>query len=93
MARGFQEQSDSPTILRASVKTFVAVAANEGFEICSMDITGAFLQAEDLDREVFVKPPKCPIGYLSLQIKTKKGECITNFIENVQLYINIVLYF
>ena len=23
-----------------------------------MDITGAFLQAEDLDREVYVKPPK-----------------------------------
>ena len=61
VARGFQEQekpqSDSPTVLRASVKTFVAVAANEGFEICSIDITGAFLQAEDLDREVFVKPP------------------------------------
>ena len=62
VARGFQEQekpqSDSPTVLRASVKTFVAVAANQGFEICLMDITGAFLQAEDLDREVFVKPPK-----------------------------------
>ena len=62
VARGFQEQekpqSDSPAVLRALVKTFVVTAANEGFEICSIDITGAFLQAEDLDREVFVKPPK-----------------------------------
>ena len=40
------------------MKTFVVVAANERFEICSMDITGAFLQAEELDREVYVKPPK-----------------------------------
>ena len=28
------------------------------FLICSMDITGASLHAEELDREVFVKPPK-----------------------------------
>jgi len=48
-----------------------------------------FLEAEV---RLFRTAP-CPIGYLSLQIKTKKGECITNFIENVQLYINIVLYF
>jgi len=54
VARGFQEQvkpqSDSPTVLRASVKAFVTVAANKEFEICSMDITGAFLQAEDLEK-------------------------------------------
>ena len=58
VARGFQKQekpqSDSPTVLRASVKTFVAVAANEGFEICSMDITGAFLQAEELEKEKYL---------------------------------------
>ena len=33
------------------------MAANEGHHIASMDITGAFLQGEKLDREVFVKPP------------------------------------
>ena len=42
---------------RDSLKTFIAVAANEGFRICSMDITGAFLQADKLDREVLLKPP------------------------------------
>ena len=61
VAKGFQEdvkpQSDSPTVSRESLKTFVAMAANEQFDICSMDITGAFLQADKLDREVFVRPP------------------------------------
>ena len=61
VAKGFQEdvkpQSDSPTVSRESLKTFVAIAANEQFDICSMDITGAFLQADKIDREVFVRPP------------------------------------
>ena len=61
VAKGFQEefkpQSDSTTILRDSLKTVLTVAANEGHHIASLDITGAFLQGEKLDREVFVKPP------------------------------------
>ena len=35
----------------------MSVAANEGHHIASVDITGAFLQGEKLDRDVFVKPP------------------------------------
>ena len=61
MAKGFQEQvkpqADSPTVLRDSFKTALSVAANEGHHIASVDITGAFLQGEKLDRDVFVKPP------------------------------------
>ena len=61
VAKGFQEQfkpqSDSPTVLRDSFKTALSVAANEGHHIASVDITGAFLQGEKLDRDVFVKPP------------------------------------
>ena len=61
VAKGFQEsikpQSDSPTVLRDSLKTVLAVAANERHNIASIDITGAFLQGEKLDREVYVKPP------------------------------------
>ena len=61
VAKGFQEQekpqSDSPTISRESLKTFIAVAANEQFKVCSVDITGAFLQADKIDREVFIRPP------------------------------------
>ena len=61
VAKGFQEQfkpqSDAPTILRDSLKTVLTLAANEKHHIASVDITGAFLQGEQLDREVFVKPP------------------------------------
>ena len=61
VAKGYQEdlkpQSDSPTIMRESLKTFIAVSVNEGFKIASVDITGAFLQAEEIDREIFVRPP------------------------------------
>ena len=49
VAKGFQEgekpQSDSPTLLRESLKMYFVVAANEGFKLRSIDIREAFLQA------------------------------------------------
>ena len=62
VARGFQEdhkpQADSPTAMKESIKVFLAVAANENFNIQSIDIRAAFLQSRFLDRDVFVNPPK-----------------------------------
>ena len=62
VARGFQEkeqlQSDSPTVAKESFKMLMAIAANEGFKVVSMDIRAAFLQANKLDREVYMKPPE-----------------------------------
>ena len=62
VAKGFQEieapQSDSPTMLRESMKLFFAVAANQDFKLRSIDIRVAFLQARELDRDVFLMPPK-----------------------------------
>ena len=50
VAKGFQEgekpQSDSPTLLRESLKMYFAVAANEGFKLRSIDIRAPFLQAK-----------------------------------------------
>ena len=47
VAKGFQEkespQSDSPTMLRESMKMFIMVAANENFELRKIDIMAAFL--------------------------------------------------
>ena len=34
------------------------MAANEGFELRKIDIRAAFLQAKQLDRDVFLRPPK-----------------------------------
>ena len=62
VAKGYQEgkkpQSVSRTLLRESLKMYFALAANEGFELRSIDIRAAFLQAKDLEREVYTEPPK-----------------------------------
>ena len=62
VARGFQEkekpQSDAPAAHRESFKLFMAVAAMKGFKVSSLDIRAAFLQAKDLDRTVYIEPPK-----------------------------------
>ena len=62
VAKGFHEeekpQADSPTAMRESVKPFLAIAANEGFELEAVDIRAAFLQSKELDRDVCVEPPK-----------------------------------
>ena len=49
-------QSDSPTALRESAKLFYSIGANQGFHLRSIDIRAAFLQSNDLDREVIVEP-------------------------------------
>ena len=36
---------------------FYAMAANEGFNLRSMDIKAAFLQVNELDRDVYIEPP------------------------------------
>ena len=62
VARGFQEvempQSDYPEVAKESLKVLLALASNEDFELPSMDIRAAFLQAKVLDREVYMKPPE-----------------------------------
>ena len=63
VARGFQEtekvQSDSPTANRESFKLFLHVCANMKIEkLRAIDITAAYLQSDDMTREVFIKLPK-----------------------------------
>ena len=62
IAKGFQEtkapKSDAPTMLRESMKLFFAVAANQDFNLRSIDIRAEFLQARELDRDVFLMSPK-----------------------------------
>ena len=39
-------KSDSPTAFREPFKTFIAISAHEEFELESVDVMAAFLQAE-----------------------------------------------
>ena len=61
-ARGFQEDgefpTDSPTVQKHSMRLLLAIAATEGWDICTTDISSAFLQGSKMDRDVYVKPPK-----------------------------------
>ena len=51
-------RSDSPTASKEMVKTVLAVAANEGWRVESLDAKAAFLQGSELERDVYVEPPK-----------------------------------
>ena len=62
VARTFHEQkspqSESPTVLRDSLKFYFSVATNEGFGLRSIDIRAVLLQTKVLDRDVFMEPPR-----------------------------------
>ena len=61
-ARGFQEDAnfptDSPTVQKHSMRLLLAIAATEQWDICTTDISSAFLQGSEMDRSVYVKPPR-----------------------------------
>jgi len=50
-------QSDSPTVDRHTVKLMMAVAANQGWSPRSIDISAAFLQGKEIERDIYVLPP------------------------------------
>ena len=63
VTKGFQEkdkvQSDSPTAQNDSLRIFLAMSALMKVDrIRSIDITAAFLQADNLRRDIFIEPPK-----------------------------------
>ena len=63
VARGFEEDStqltkDSPTCSRESLRLLFAAAATNKWNIQSIDISSAFLQGNELERDVYLIPPK-----------------------------------
>lgn len=61
VARGFEEkeevQSDSPTVSKEMLRSFVAILSSKKWEVNSIDIKAAFLQSEKFDRDVYLVPP------------------------------------
>ena len=59
--KGYEEtlkpQSDSPTISRSNILVFSAIAASQKFHLWAIDIKGAYLQSNILDRDIFIRPP------------------------------------
>merc|ERR1712002_44456 len=67
VAKGFQEtehvRADSPTIGKPLTRLTLSTAASKGWTIKSTDIKSVFLQSDEIDRIVYVKPPveaACP---------------------------------
>ena len=69
--RGDQEDAlhkiprESPTVNKISVKLLLTLAVSQGWDLRTCDVERAFLQSEEIQREVFVRPPpefKLPRG-------------------------------
>ena len=62
VARGYEEltetQTDSPTADKMSSRIALSIIASKGWKINVLDIKAAFLQGQNLDREIYLKPPK-----------------------------------
>ena len=61
-ARGFEEdhefRTDSPTCSREGLRIGLSLIAARKWSIQSIDVKTAFLQGKDLERTVYVRPPK-----------------------------------
>lgn len=61
VARGFEEkeeiQSDSPTVSKEVLRSFVAILSSKKWAVNSIDIKAAFLQSERFERQVHLVPP------------------------------------
>ena len=62
VARGFEEvlteRTDSPTCSKQSLRLLFTVASTQSWDIHSFDVTAAFLQGDEMKRDVFVLPPE-----------------------------------
>ena len=62
VARGFEENADtptdSPTCAKDNIRLAISLIASMQWRIKSLDIHAAFLRGKDLDRSIHLKPPK-----------------------------------
>ena len=52
-----QVPSDSPIAAKSTLRTVLAITANEGWIIETIDIKTAFLQSCTINRNVYILPP------------------------------------
>ena len=55
---GSQLRTDCPTASKQALRTLLTVAATNNWKINSIDFAAAFLQGENIDRELYITPPK-----------------------------------
>ena len=61
VVRGFEEQSeiqtDSPTAAKDTIRSFFAICSGLNWNVESMDVKSAFLQGDQISRDIFINPP------------------------------------
>ena len=63
VAQGYQDPSkdfirkDSPTAAKTSLRLATAYISSMGYKVKSFDISAAFLQGEEIERQVYLRPP------------------------------------
>ena len=91
VARGFEErvevQSDSPTISRAVIRIFITICATYDWGIRTTDIKSAFLQGQEITRDVYVKPPS---GYVEKGHLWKLHKCLYGLNDAARQFYNSI---
>ena len=62
VARGFEENTenlrkDSPTCSREAIMILIAIASSKRWNCHTVDVKSAYLQGNDIQRNIFLKPP------------------------------------
>ena len=64
VARGFEEENlndirkNSPTCSKENLRIVLAIISSHQWQASSLDVKSAFLQGNQIDRDLYLKPPK-----------------------------------
>ena len=63
VARGFEEntadlQKDSPTCSREAIRLLITLASSKDWQCHTVDVKCAYLQGDDIQRKIYLRPPK-----------------------------------
>lgn len=62
VARGFEENlrgaTDSPTVTKFAIRVLLSLATKPDWQLKTIDVKSAFLQSKEIERDVFIQPPK-----------------------------------
>ena len=93
VARGFQEaplsstSTVSPTCRKESMRLLFSITASSKWTIQSIDITSAFLQGKEMDREVYLIPPP---EYKTKGVLWKLKKCVYGLSDAARMWYDMV---
>ena len=93
VARGFQDEplqnteTVSPTCRKESLRLLFSITASNSWTIKSLDITSAFLQGKQLDRTVYLIPPK---EYKKKNVLWKLKKCVYGLSDAARMWYDMI---